>query len=70
VRAYTSANTTAWVNAVTLRLAPGGRLTRIPGDKRKARTAIKRNITKFILIPNYFFPGVTDVFSIDFLLWV
>jgi len=59
VRQYTRENTTAWVNAVTLRLAPGGRLTRIPGERRKARMVINKNISMCILIYKYFFLGLS-----------
>ena len=51
-REKTSAKTTACVAATTILLPPGGRDRRIPGVNRKNKTAVKRNMTKFILL-NY-----------------
>ncbi len=48
----TTPKTTACVAATTILLPPGGRDRRIPGVNRKNKTAVKRNIIKFILL-NY-----------------
>ena len=49
-REKTSPKTTACVAATTILLPPGGRDRRIPGVNRKNKTAVKRNIIKFILL--------------------
>ena len=51
-REKTRPKTTACVAATTILLPPGGRDRRIPGVNRKNKTAVKRNMTKSILL-NY-----------------
>ena len=55
VRPQTSEMTRAWVMATVVRLPPGGRRIRTPGDKIKARKARYRNITRFILYTHTFY---------------
>jgi hypothetical protein len=49
-RLKTKPNTIAWVAATIILLPPGGKDRRIPGVNMKNKTAVKINITKFILL--------------------
>jgi len=62
VKDQTKAKTTAWVRAVMVLLAPGGRERTIPGVSIKNNTAVYKNIIASIVELSYIILYVNEIF--------